>query len=99
MKKGPGPFFPLLLAAQGCVSNNGSKATPCLSADILGDWREEIIWRSADNKELRVYVTTLPTPHRLTTLMHDPQYRLSVAWQNVVDQQTPIDGVGRNVVS
>ncbi len=79
----------VLLAAQGRASNNGSKATPCLSADLLGDWREEIIWRSADNKELRIYVTTLPTPHRLTTLMHDPQYRLSVAWQNVGYNQPP----------
>jgi len=51
--------------------------------DIFGDWREEVIWRSADNKELRIYTTTTPTDHRLYTLMHDPQYRLSVAWQNI----------------
>ena len=73
----------VLLRADGCLSNNGTKATPCLCADILGDWREEVIWRSADNKELRIYVSTIPTEHRLYTLMHDPQYRLSVAWQNV----------------
>ncbi len=72
-----------LISARGCASNNGSKATPCLCADILGDWREEVIWRSADNSELRVYTTTVPTEHRLVSLMHDPQYRLSVAWQNV----------------
>ncbi len=72
-----------LLSATGCASNNGTKATPCLCADILGDWREEVIWRSADNKELRIYVSTIPTEHRMYTLMHDPQYRLSVAWQNV----------------
>ena len=72
-----------LLTASGCASNNSTKATPCLCADILGDWREEVIWRSADNKELRVYTTTIPTEHRLFTLMHDPQYRLSAAWQNV----------------
>ncbi|HWG47876.1 MAG TPA: rhamnogalacturonan lyase [Gemmataceae bacterium] len=72
-----------LLSASGCVSNNSTKATPCLCADILGDWREEVIWRSTDSKELRIYTTTLPTKHRLYTLMHDPQYRLSVAWQNV----------------
>ncbi|HYH64971.1 MAG TPA: rhamnogalacturonan lyase [Urbifossiella sp.] len=73
----------VLLTADGCASNNGSKATPCLCADILGDWREEVIWRSVDNRELRIYTTTAPTEHRLTTLMHDPVYRLSVAWQNV----------------
>jgi len=73
----------VLLAANGYASNNGSKANPSLCADVVGDWREEILWRSADNTELRLYTTTIPTPHRLTTLTHDPQYRLSVAWQNV----------------
>jgi rhamnogalacturonan endolyase len=72
-----------LLVADGCASNNSTKATPCLCADILGDWREEVIWRTADNKALRIYTTTAPTDHRLATLMHDPQYRLSVCWQNV----------------
>jgi rhamnogalacturonan endolyase len=72
-----------LLTAQGCTSNNGTKSTPCLCADLLGDWREEVIWRTADNKELRIHTTAIPTEHRLTTLMHDPQYRLSVAWQNI----------------
>ncbi len=81
-----------LLTADGCTSNNGSKATPCLSADLLGDWREEILWRTPDNKELRLYTTTTPTPHRLRTLMHDPQYRLSVAWQNVGYNQPPHPG-------
>ena len=72
-----------LLTADGCAWNNGSKATPCLCADILGDWREEVIWRTTDNKELRVYTSIDPTDSRLHTLMHDPVYRLSVAWQNV----------------
>jgi rhamnogalacturonan endolyase len=72
-----------ILYAVGSASNNGSKATPALCADVLGDWREEVIWRSADNMELRIYTTTLPSDLRLYTLMHDPQYRLSAAWQNV----------------
>ena len=79
----------VLLTAEGCVANNGTKATPALSADILGDWREEVIWRTTDNKELRIYTTTIPTKHRFYTLMHDPQYRLSVAWQNVAYNQPP----------
>jgi rhamnogalacturonan endolyase len=78
-----------LLTAEGCTSNNGTKATPVLSADLFGDWREEIIWRTTDNKELRIYTTTIPTPHRFYTLMHDPQYRLSIAWQNVAYNQPP----------
>jgi rhamnogalacturonan endolyase len=79
----------LTLTAEGCASNNGTKATPALSADILGDWREEVIWRASDNKELRIYTTTIPTTRRFYTLMHDPQYRLSIAWQNVAYNQPP----------
>ena len=82
----------VLLRGEGCASNNGTKATPALCADILGDWREEVIWRSADNKELRIYSTTIPTEHRLPTLMHDPQYRLAAAWQNVGYNQPPHPG-------
>ncbi len=72
-----------LVMAENCASNNSTKSTPCLCADILGDWREEVIWRTLDGKELRIYTTTIPTPHRLYTLMHDPVYRLSMAYQNV----------------
>lgn len=79
----------VLLTADGCSSSNGSKATPALSADLLGDWREEVIFRTTDNSELRIYSTTIPTDIRLPTLMHDPQYRLAVAWQNVGYNQPP----------
>ena len=79
----------VMFTAQGCVANNGSKSTPALSADLLGDWREEVLWRARDNRELRLYTTTIPTDHRFPTLMHDPQYRLSIAWQNVAYNQPP----------
>ncbi|MET0464387.1 MAG: rhamnogalacturonan lyase [Chitinophagaceae bacterium] len=72
-----------------CVSNNGTKSNPVLSADILGDWREEVIYRSSDNKELRIFSTSIPTDKKFYTLMHDPQYRLSIAWQNVAYNQPP----------
>jgi rhamnogalacturonan endolyase len=78
-----------LLNAPDCAPNNSSKSTPCLSADILGDWREEVIWRTADNQELRIYTTSIPTDVRLITLMHDRQYRMAVAWQNVGYNQPP----------
>lgn len=71
------------------LSNNGTKANPCLSADILGDWREEIIARSADNKSLLIFSTPYPTQIKLHTLMHDPQYRMSIVWQNVAYNQPP----------
>ncbi|RPJ26871.1 MAG: hypothetical protein EHM35_14580, partial [Planctomycetaceae bacterium] len=67
--------------------NNGSKSNPSLCADILGDWREEIVARTRDGRELRIFTTTIPTEHRFYTLMHDPIYRLSVAWQNVAYNQ------------
>jgi rhamnogalacturonan endolyase len=81
-----------ILEAVDCVSNNGTKSTPGLSADLFGDWREEVIWRTRDNRELRIYTTTIPTEHRFVTLMHDPQYRLAVAWQNVAYNQPPHPG-------
>lgn len=79
----------LLMKADGVVSNNGTKGNPCLSGDILGDWREEIIWASEDQKELRIYVTTLPAVDKRVTLMNDRQYRLAIAWQNVAYNQPP----------
>ncbi|SHN32433.1 rhamnogalacturonan endolyase [Cyclobacterium lianum] len=78
-----------LMTAVGCVSNNGTKATPALSADILGDWREEVIFRTEENAALRIYSTRIPSDHRITSLMHNPQYRLSIAWQNVGYNQPP----------
>ncbi|WP_207706231.1 rhamnogalacturonan lyase [Clostridium sp. HBUAS56017] len=78
-----------ILDATGCASNNSTKANPVLQADILGDWREEIIWRTEDNKELRIYSTTDVTNYRFDTLMHDSVYRLGVAWQNVGYNQPP----------
>ena len=65
--------------ADGCASNNSTKATPNLTADIFGDWREELVLRTEDNKHLRIYCTTSPTDYRITTLMHDVQYRTQVA--------------------
>ncbi|GAA4755946.1 rhamnogalacturonan lyase [Flavisolibacter ginsenosidimutans] len=72
-----------------CVKNNGTKSNPVLSADIWGDWREEVIYRTADNNELRIFTTSIPTDKKFYTLMHDPQYRLSIAWQNVAYNQPP----------
>lgn len=78
-----------VLAPSGVASNNGTKATPNLSADVLGDWREEVIWRETANNALRIYTTTVPTSLRLYTLMHDRQYRLAIAWQNTGYNQPP----------
>ncbi|HEX2860412.1 MAG TPA: rhamnogalacturonan lyase [Lacunisphaera sp.] len=78
-----------LLVAHACTSANGTKSTPALSADLWGDWREEVIWATRDKKELRIYTSTIATPHRLVTFMHDPQYRAAIAWQNTAYNQPP----------
>ena len=79
-----------LLSASGVSSCNSTKKTPNLSADILGDWREEVLlWDTSDSSKLRIYTTTTATTYRLFTLMHDPVYRLGVAWQNVAYNQPP----------
>ncbi|HOT71757.1 MAG TPA: rhamnogalacturonan lyase [Anaerohalosphaeraceae bacterium] len=66
-----------------CIRVNGSKSTPSFYGDILGDWREEVIWPTRDGSRLRIFVSAIPTDYRFPTLMHDPIYRLSAAWQNV----------------
>ncbi len=78
-----------IFTAEGCESCNSTKATPCLSADILGDWREELVLRTSDNKSLRVYCTPHTTDYRITTLMHDVQYREQVAGQQTSYNQPP----------
>src|SRR5699024_3122584 len=74
---------------EGVRTNNGTKGTPALQADLLGDWREELIYRTADATALRLFTATDLTEHRLRTLLSDSQYRLAVAWQNVAYNQPP----------
>ncbi|MBN1605729.1 MAG: rhamnogalacturonan lyase [Polyangiaceae bacterium] len=81
-----------LLSASGCASNNGTKSTPTLTADLVGDWREEIIWRTSDNSALRLYTTTAVTTRRLYTLMHDPTYRAQVSFEQASYNQPPHPG-------
>jgi rhamnogalacturonan endolyase len=81
-----------LLTATGYSSNNTTKSTPCLSAYLFGDWREEVIFRKTDNTSVRIYSTSIPTTNRLYTLMHDTQYRVAIAWQNSGYNQPPHPG-------
>lgn len=76
-----------LLTAAGTLTNNGTKGNPSLVADVLGDWREELLVRTADSSALRFYTTTEPTTHKLTTLMHDVQYRVETARQQTTYNQ------------
>jgi hypothetical protein len=78
-----------LLTGSDVHSNNSTKATPSLSGDILGDWREEVVWPTTDNTALRIYSTPYETGTRITTLLHDSQYRTALAWQNTAYNQPP----------
>lgn len=72
------------------ASCNGTKATPCLQADLFGDWREEVVlWDASDAAHLNIFTTNIPTPYAVPTLMHDNIYRLSVCWQNTAYNQPP----------
>lgn len=75
--------------ADGCESNNSTKAVPGMTVDLFGDWREELIMRTTDNEHLRVWCTTSPTNVRLTTLMHDTQYRAQNCCQQSAYNQPP----------
>lgn len=76
-----------LAVFEGALSNNGTKANPCLQGDIVGDWREEVLLRADDNTALRLYVSAIPTEYRFHTFLEDPIYRISIATQNVAYNQ------------
>ena len=78
-----------LLSCSDCGSNNGTKSTPTLTADLLGDWREELVLRQSSNASLKVFTTTTVTKRRIYTLMHDPTYRAQVAFENSAYNQPP----------
>ena len=73
---------------EGSLTNNDTKATPCYQGDVFGDWREEVVMRTKDNK-IRIYTTTIPTEWRMPTLWHDHQYRQAMAWQMCGYNQPP----------
>lgn len=72
------------------ASCNSIKSTPCLVADLYGDWREEIVlWNSQDSCTLNIFSSSESTKYRVPTLMHDHTYRLGIAWQNAAYNQPP----------
>lgn len=79
----------VIFDAESCASNSGTKAVPVISADLFGDWREEIVWKTEDETELRVYSTAIPTEYKIPTLMHDYYYRSCIATQNNHYNQPP----------
>ncbi|MCD8219799.1 MAG: hypothetical protein LUC50_05550 [Ruminococcus sp.] len=78
-----------VFTGDGVVSNNSSKSNACLTCDLFGDWREEMIFATSDRTALRIFETTETTDVKLFTLMHDSQYRTGVAIENVGYNQAP----------
>ncbi|MGY5355395.1 rhamnogalacturonan lyase family protein [Wenyingzhuangia sp. IMCC45467] len=74
------------------TTNNSTKSNAALSGDLFGDWREEIMFRRSDNTALVIVTTDILTEHRIPTLMHDPMYRVAIAWQNNDYNQPPHPG-------
>lgn len=71
--------------------NNSSKQNPCVSGDLLGDWREEIVtWdQSGSNYRLIINATDHQTEYGVPHLMDDASYRAQLISQNVVYNQPP----------
>ncbi|MCH5210809.1 MAG: bacterial Ig-like domain-containing protein [Oscillospiraceae bacterium] len=78
-----------VFTTEGAVSSNSTKANAALTADILGDWREEIVMRRNDNEALRVFVSDIPTEYKIMTLMHDSMYRVGAANEQTAYNQPP----------
>ena len=72
----------------GSMTNNDTKGTPCYQGDVFGDWREEVVMRTANNN-IRIYTTDFPTEWRNYTLWHDHQYRQAMVWQMCGYNQPP----------
>jgi autotransporter-associated beta strand protein len=77
------------LLSADAYSCNYTKGTPCLQADIVGDWREEAIWWRNDSLALRIYTTPYTTTNRIYSLMADHQYRQAICWQMCGYNQPP----------
>lgn len=78
-----------IFTSSGCKMNNWSKNNPGATGDIIGDWREEMVLRTGDNANIRIYTTSTPTSHRIYTLWHDHQYRQAMVWQSIGYNQPP----------
>ena len=78
-----------IFTSSGCKMSNWTKNNPAADADILGDWREELVVRTSDNTALRIYPTTYETEYPIYTLWHDHQYRQAMVWQCLGYNQPP----------
>lgn len=77
------------------MSCNTTKATPCLTCDLMGDWREEIVMfqheedYSSKTCKILIFSTPEETAYKVPCLMTDHVYRMGIAWQNSSYNQPP----------
>jgi hypothetical protein len=72
------------------VMTTGIQAIFMTMADIVGDWREELL--TVLPGELRIYTTTIPALDRRVCLMQDPVYRAEVCHRSMGYEQSPVPG-------
>jgi rhamnogalacturonan endolyase len=85
---GRGPLS--IVKYKGGTLTTGIQGSVVMMADILGDWREELI--TVLPGELRIYTTTIPAKDRRVCLMQDSVYRAEVAHRSMGYEQSPVPG-------
>ncbi|TDB74224.1 carbohydrate-binding protein [Micromonospora sp. KC721] len=65
----------LLTASSYGAVNASQEVNPTFYGDILGDWREEVVYTNASYNQLIIFTTNQPSSTRLYTLAHNPAYR------------------------
>lgn len=73
---------------KGETLTEGIEGDILMIADMIGDWREEII--TALPGELRIYQTNIPAKDRRVTLMQDALYRNYIAHRSMGYPQAPV---------
>lgn len=79
-----------LAKADGVHLTAGIEGDIIMIADILGDWREEIV--TALPGEIRIYSSNIKSKDRRVTLMQDPIYRSYVLQRSQGYPQSPVPG-------
>ena len=75
----------------GDVLTQGIEGYVMIWADLIGDWREEIVTCTRD-QEIRIYTTVIQAEDRRVCLMQDPLYRIDVALKAMGYDQVPMPG-------
>jgi autotransporter-associated beta strand protein len=71
-----GSYESRMMTASDYGATKTWREAPVLYGDILGDWREEVVYEHYDHSKLLIFTTTVPTSNRIYTLAHNPEYRL-----------------------